>query len=131
MPNLNKPLAFIFTSLVVLFMPGVGDFRFAGLFAFIYIGLPWLILALKDKVEYKQAIRTVDSKPKLHSIFLLLFGLLAMFLGVGIDLFVLYGFYSAPNIESLLTFLIRLLMGVPFFGFGVYLVYLSLGIKRA
>ena len=126
--NTKKPAIFMIASLVLLFAPGVGDLRWIGLITFLYIGLPWYILAVKDKLESNLSYNE-HGKRKLHirSMILLIFGFICVVVGVGIDLFILYQLYSNPSPTALGSAVARLFAGVPFFGFGVYVVYLSLG----
>ena len=115
-------------SLALLFAPGIGDARWAGLFTFLYIGLPWYIVALKDKIENKLSSGAYrDKKFRIHSLTLLIFGLVCAAVGVAIDLFIFYQLYTSPSPTTIGAALLRLFVGVPFFGFGAYLIYLSFG----
>ena len=53
-----------------------------------------------------------------------------MFLGVGIDLLILREIINEPSVTNLGIGLLRLLWGIPFFGFGLYLTYLSFGYEK-
>lgn len=128
MGNTRNPTLFLIVSLLILFAPGIGDLRWVGLVSFIYIGLPWYILAVKDKVKDKIITERKDNKGfKIHSPTLLIFGLICLFMGVGIDLFIMYKIYLEPSETNITQALVRLFTGVPFFGFGAYLFYLSFG----
>lgn len=128
MANTRTPAVFIIVSLVLLFAPGVGDLRWIGLVAFLYVGLPWYILSVKDKIKGKLSGGLyTKQKFRIHSVTLLVFGLLCAVVGVAIDLFILYRVYSDPSVIAVGGVLFRLFIGVPFFGFGAYLMYLSLG----
>lgn len=122
-------LGFMVLCLVILFLPSIGDFRWAGLIGFIYIALPVYILSLKDLIVYKSnRNRSLGNKKlKLYSISLLMFGIFSMFLGLVIDILFLYAIYQEPSPVSVGAAMLRLLFGLPFFGFGLYLVYVSFG----
>lgn len=118
-------------SLVLLFVPDVGDVRWIGFVAFLYVGLPWYIVALKDKIERKLPnAQHQEKKFRVHSLTLLVFGLFCAVVGVAIDLFIMYQIYTSPSPATIAAILLRLFIGVPFFGFGAYLMYLSLGQVR-
>ena len=130
MPSTRRPLAFLACCLILFFLPGVGDFRWVGFVLFLYVGFPWYILAVKDKVLYKQA--QMSSKPKLgiYSPTLFFFGLVSAILGVTIDIFLVYLLFQEPSALSVLSLAVRIAVGIPIFGFGAYLLYLSLGLAR-
>jgi len=126
--NTRTPAVLIIVSLVLLFAPGVGDLRWIGLVAFLYVGLPWYILSVKDKIKGKLSGGLyAKQKFRIHSVTLLVFGLLCAVVGVAIDLFILYRVYSDPSVIAVSGVLFRLIIGVPFFGFGAYLIHLALG----
>ena len=113
---------------MLLFAPGIGDVRWVGLLAFLYIGLPWYIVALKDKIESNLPNEQYHERVlHIRSLTLLIFGLVCATVGVAIDLFILYQFYTSQSPITISAAVLRLFSGVPFFGFGAYLVYLSLG----
>lgn len=123
---------FLIVCLAVLFFPGIGDYRWLGLLGFLYIGLPWYIMAARDRVaaaRLREDAGEIRRRPRSPT--LLVFGLVAALVGVAIDLFVVYQFVTAPGTTTALGLVVRLLIGLPFFGFGVGLIYLSLGIRRA
>ncbi len=130
MRNTRAPILFSLICLVVLFMPGVGDLRWVGFIGFLYAGIPWYILAVKDVVEERLAVDNSTRQLRIHSIALLVIGLLSLLTGVSIDLFIMYQIYSDPSHTTFWQGLLRLLVGIPFFGFGAYLFYLSLGISN-
>ena len=112
-------------------MPHIGDIRWVGLAGFIYVALPWYILSLKDLVQKKVELQDEsDRKIKLHSITLLLFGVLCLFVGVAIDLFIVHEIFNSPEPLTIVSAIARLLLGLPFFGFGIYITNLAMG-KRA
>ena len=128
MPNTRKPILFMLASLLLLFAPGVGDIRWAGFITFLYVGLPWYIVALKDKIESKLSSNQYhEHRFRIHSLTLFIFGLVCAVVGVAIDLFILHQIYTSPSPTAISAALFRLFTGVPFFGFGTYLIYLSLG----
>ena len=130
MPSTKKPVTFILVSLIILFLPGIGDFRWVGLMTFIYIGLPWYILAVKDKVHYQQISIGREPKFKVHSPTLFVFGLISVVLGVGLDILLICMLFQETSIVSALAILYRILIGLPIFGFGAYLMYMSIGLQR-
>jgi len=111
-------------------MPGIGDIRWVGLFGFIYIGLPWYILAVKDSVLEKLDNAPIETRFTIHSPTLFLFGSISAVLGVGIDLIILYMIFTDPNPTSFLAGVTRLLFGLPIFGFGAGLLYISMGLRQ-
>ncbi len=124
----RKPAIFMVASLAILFFPSIGDIRWVGLFSLLYIGLPWYILSVKDKVESKLSGKQYRKRRfQVHSITLFLFGVICAISGVAIDLFIFYNVYADPTIAGVGSVFLRLFVGVPFFGFGAYLIYLSLG----
>jgi len=128
MGRTRKPILVLIISLVILMLSGIGDFRSVGFMMFIYVGLPWYILVVKDKAEDRVALKNTNAKKfRLYSVTLLVFGLICVILGVAIDLFVLYEIYSKPFSTATTNGLFRLLYGLPFFGFGIFLLYLSFG----
>jgi hypothetical protein len=120
---------FLAICLLVLFAPSIGDLRWAGLVGFIYVGLPWYILAVRDDVEAKVNEESPYMRTARISPTLVVFGLLAMSIGVATDLLALHQFYEKPGVTSGLGLAGRLLFGVPFFGLGLYFLYLGLGRK--
>lgn len=128
MSSTHRPVILMLVSVALLLAPGVGDIRWFGLIVLIYIGIPWYIVALKDKVEHKQ---TFEQQPKsrfrVYSFTLLVFGIVSAVVGVAIDLFILYQIYTNPGTASISSGLMRLFIGIPFFGFGAYLIFLSIG----
>ncbi|MCL1074933.1 hypothetical protein [Shewanella dokdonensis] len=130
MPRTRKPAILIIVSVAILFMPGIGDYRWAGLISFIYVGLPWYILAVKDNVQCKQQLSNDDRKFKVYSPTLFVFGLVAAVMGVGLDLVLVYMLFQETSVLSLLAVIGRLFAGVPIFGFGAYLMYMSIGVQR-
>lgn len=114
--SIRKPIIFIIASLATLFMPGIGDIRWIGFITFLYIGIPWYILSVKDKIEHKIS-NDQDSgrRFKVYSLTLLTFGLISAVLGVAIDLFILYQVYLDSSLASIGSVILRLLIGVPFF----------------
>ena len=128
MPRTRNPLILMLVSIALLFTPGIGDIRWVGLMVLIYIGIPWYIVALKDKVEHKLKF---EQKPKnrfrVYSFTLLIFGIISAVIGVAIDLFIMYQIYTDPTTTSISDGLTRLFVGTPFFGFGAYLIFLSMG----
>ena len=131
MKSHHKAALFLLVCLTVLFMPGIGDFRWLGLVAFIYAGLPWYILAVRDHIL---ALRDLEDSGKLkwrpRSPTLFIFGLVAAAMGVAIDLYLLHVAIQNPSSAGVLGLLVRLLVGLPFFGLGAKLVHLSLGLSR-
>ncbi|NOX42701.1 MAG: hypothetical protein GXP19_03070 [Gammaproteobacteria bacterium] len=124
----RKPAIFLVASLAILFAPGIGDIRWVGLFTLLYIGLPWYILSVKDKIESKLPDEGYQKRRfQVHSLTLLLFGIICAVSGVAIDLFILHKVYTDPSVAGIGSAFFRLFIGAPFFGFGVYLIYLSLG----
>jgi len=124
---------FLLLCLILIFVPpqfGVSAFVGCGFFAFLFIGLPWYILAVKDKVENRRTISQEGGNFKIHSFTLLAFGLLCASIGVAIDMFIIYTFISEPSATTLFAGFTRLLVGLPFFGFGAYLIYLSVGFRE-
>jgi len=126
----HKAALFLAACLIVLFMPGIGDYRWVGLIGFIYIGLPWYILAVKDSVIEKLDNAPVSKRFRIHSPTLFVFGAISAVIGVAIDLFILYMIYKDPNPTSLLAGATRLLFGLPIFGFGAGLIYISIGLRQ-
>ena len=131
MASTRKPVIFMAISLVVLFAPGVGEIRWGGLIAFLYIGLPWYILSVKDKLESKSSEeKDTDHRFRIRSLTLLIFGLICAIIGVAVDLFILHQVYTDASVASVGSVMLRLFIGFPFFCFGAYLLYLSLGFVR-
>lgn len=121
-------IVFLLLCLIVLFMPKIGDVRWVGLIGFLYVALPWYILSLKDLVQKRVELQEgSDRNIKLYSITLLLFGMLCLFLGVTIDLVIINEIYNDPKPMNLVSAITRLLFGLPFFGFGIYLTNLAMG----
>ncbi len=116
--------------LLVLFMPGIGDYRWAGLVGFLYVGLPWYILAVRDNVrELRRTEALGHSRWRPRSPTLFAFGLVTAAIGVAIDLYLVYVAIVDPDPLGFLALLARLLLGFPFLGFGASLLYLSIGIR--
>ena len=130
MKNTRAPTVLILGCLLILFAPGIGDLRWVGFVGFLYVGIPWYILAVKDTTEQRLIEGSEARNSRIQSITLFLAGLASLFIGVSIDLFIVYRIYIDPSHIPISQALLRLLPGIPFFGFGAYLVHLSLGIAR-
>jgi len=122
-----KALFFCVVSVGVLFLPFEFPGKWIGLFSFLFIGVPWYLIATKRAMENR--IATTGGK-RAFSPTLLLLGLFLTITGVAIDILIIQELITNPSFEVVSTLMFRIIMGVSFFGAGVYILYLSVGIRK-
>ena len=112
-------------SLILLFLPGIGDIRFAGLIVFIYVGIPLYVLSTVDSVT--EDIQRQGESTRFRSPTLMVFGLVCIGLGLLIDWVLIMQLIEDPSPASFGQIALRAIAGFPFIGFGMYLLYLAWG----
>lgn len=111
-------------SIFVLVSPIAGPHRWVGLVAFVFVGIPWYLLTTMDAAN-----RRIDGKPGGVVLFPSLFfwGVVLVVFGALVDYLLIREMIAEPTPGALASLVGRAVVGVPFIGFGVYLVKLALG----